>query len=70
MVPAWDPFTGVIMAPYNRQQTGSAKDVVTFFDTRFRGCLEAENTKYESLGTGIWSISLGKDQGVGLPMVA
>ncbi|KAJ2385184.1 hypothetical protein GGI05_004773, partial [Coemansia sp. RSA 2603] len=69
IVPAWDPYSGVIVAPFNRPETGNAEDVINIFDTRFDGCLETEPKRYNSLGTGTWSISFGIDEGFGFPMM-
>ncbi|KAJ2377214.1 hypothetical protein IW150_001510, partial [Coemansia sp. RSA 2607] len=69
IVPAWDPYSGVIVAPFNRSETGNTEDVINIFDTRFDGCLETEPKRYNSLGTGTWSISFGIDEGFGFPMM-
>ncbi|KAJ1718287.1 hypothetical protein LPJ53_006588, partial [Coemansia erecta] len=69
IVPAWNPYNGVIVAPYNRQQTGAKENQLTMFDTRFTGVLEVGSKKNKQLDTGSWSVSFGTEQEIDFPIM-
>ncbi|KAJ2370307.1 hypothetical protein IW150_004952, partial [Coemansia sp. RSA 2607] len=69
IVPAWNPYNGVIVAPFNRQNTGGNEDMLTIFDTRFNGFLESASKEHKPLNTGTWSISFGTEQEIGFPIM-
>ncbi|KAJ2396005.1 hypothetical protein GGI05_001325, partial [Coemansia sp. RSA 2603] len=69
IVPTWNPYNGVIVAPFNRQNTGGNDDMLTIFDTRFNGFLESASKEHKPLNTGTWSISFGTEQEIGFPIM-
>ncbi|KAJ1719355.1 hypothetical protein LPJ53_005876 [Coemansia erecta] len=67
IVPAGNPYNGMIVAPYNRQQTGGQRDQLTVFNTRFTGFLETGPTEHGLLNTGSLTVSFDTEQGIGFP---
>ncbi|KAJ2367468.1 hypothetical protein IW150_005663, partial [Coemansia sp. RSA 2607] len=55
IVPAWDPHTGVIVAPFNQDQTKDGKNVLALYDTRFIG-IRKEASFYGPLDAGTMSV--------------
>ncbi|KAJ1855011.1 hypothetical protein LPJ73_002390 [Coemansia sp. RSA 2703] len=56
IVPAWEPNSGVIVAPYNQAQTKDGKNVLALYDTRFVGIRKNEASFYGPLDAGTMSV--------------